>query len=212
MDTVLDVIGTLAFAVSGASLARKQRLDVIGALALALTTGLAGGIIRDLLVGDVPPIAIREEERLLIPFAAAVLVIVAPRLVWSVRRPIIIFDAIGLGLFAVVGSAKAIDSGLGVIAATLIGTISAVGGGIIRDVFVDRIPETFTPASGLYVIPAAIGAAIVGSLETSFELSSAASAGVAIGAAALVVAVRLGSIHFGWRTARLSPLEAPTER
>jgi len=111
----------------------------------------------------------------------------------------LVFDAAGLGLFAVVGTTMASAAGLDVAAAVAIGVVSASGGGVVRDVLVGRIPEIFTPASGLYVIPAAAGALLVAAaLEVGIE-SPLVPAAAAFG----VFFVRPLSIQHGWSTPRL---------
>jgi len=196
--TALDFLGIFAFALSGVALAVRERLDIVGAVSLATVTGLAGGIARDVLLGDMPPLAFRGQGHLFVPLVA-VLLIAAPQLRDALRRPMLVFDAAGLGLFAVVGTTMASEAGFDVGAAVAIGVISASGGGVVRDVLVGRIPEIFTPASGLYVIPAAAGALLVAvALEIGIE-SPLVPAAAAFG----VFFVRLLSIQHGWSTPRL---------
>ena len=203
MITALDFAGIFAFALSGVALAIRERLDIVGAISLATVTGLAGGIARDLLLGATPPVAFLGQGHLLVPLAAVVL-IAAPRLRGALRRPMLVFDAAGLGLFAVVGATMASDAGLGIGAAVAIGVISASGGGVVRDVLVGRIPEIFTPASGLYVIPAAGGALLAAvAPELGFRHPM-----IPVGAAAAVFTVRLLSMRHGWNT---PPLGEPPE-
>ncbi len=195
----LDLIGIFVFALSGASLAVRKQLDVVGAVSLAIATGLAGGLLRDVFLGDVPPLAFRDQRYLLVPLAAALLTAAVPQLPTLLHRPVIIFDAAGLALFAVVGASKAVDAGLGLFAATFIGALSATGGGILRDVLVREVPTIFTPASGLYVIPATVG---------SFAIAAAAEADVDFDAVSLPIALlifitRLASVQYGWSTPRL---------
>ena len=200
MLAALDMIGIFVFALSGASLAVRKRLDVVGAVSLALATGLAGGILRDLFLGDTPPVAFRDQWYLLVPIAAATLTIVVPQLPRLLQRPVIIFDAAGLALFAVVGASKAVDAGVGIIAATVIGAIAATGGGVLRDVLVSEVPTIFTPASGLYVIPAAAGSlAVAGAAEAGIEFAA-----VGLPVALTVFIVRLLSVRHGWSTPRLN--------
>lgn len=199
MLVALDLIGIFVFALSGASLAVRKRLDVVGAISLAIATGLAGGILRDVFLGDVPPRAFRDQWYLLVPLAAAVFAAAMPRLPRVLLRPVIIFDAAGLALFAVVGASKAVDADVGLLAATFIGALAATGGGILRDVLVREVPTIFTPESGLYVIPAALG---------SFAIAVAAEAGVGFDVIGLPVAlvifiIRLASVQYGWSTPRL---------
>lgn len=199
MLVVLDLLGIFVFALSGASLAVRKRLDVVGAVSLAIATGLAGGILRDVFLGDTPPLAFRDQWYLLVPLGAALLTAVVPRLPALLHRPVIIFDAVGLALFAVVGASKAVDAEVGILAATFIGALSATGGGILRDVLVREVPAIFTPESGLYVIPAAVGSltiALADEAEIGFDV-------VGLPVAVLIFIVRLASVQYGWSTPRL---------
>ncbi len=199
MLVALDLIGIFVFALSGASLAVRKQLDVVGAISLALATGLAGGVLRDVFLGDVPPLALRDQWYLLVPIAAAALTVAVPQLPALLHRPVIIFDAVGLALFAVVGASKAVDAEVGLLAATFIGALSATGGGILRDVLVREVPTIFTPESGLYVIPAAVGSlaiALAAEADISFDA-------VGLPVALLIFILRLLSVQYGWSTPRL---------
>lgn len=203
MLVVLDLIGIFVFALSGASLAVRKQLDVVGAVSLAIATGLAGGILRDVFLGDVPPLAFRDQWYLMVPVAAAVLTAVVPRLPALLHRPVIIFDAVGLALFAVVGASKAVDAEVGLLAATFIGALSATGGGILRDVLVREVPTIFTPESGLYVIPAAGGSlaiALAAEADIGFDV-------VGLPVALVIFIVRLLSVQYGWSTPRLGRVD-----
>ena len=159
LERTLDLSGVFVFAVSGALLGARKRFDVVGIAVLATATALGGGIMRDTLLGELPPAALRDQLYLVLPLLATLLVLAGHRVVERIIRPVLVFDAGGLGLFCVVGTAKALDAGLGVVAAMLLGTMTAVGGGVIRDVLARDVPTVFRPDSGLYAIPAALGAA-----------------------------------------------------
>ncbi len=188
------------FAVSGASLAARRGFDVVGMLVLATTTGLGGGILRDVLLGDVPPVALRDQRYLAVPLAAVVLVFLGHHVVERIARPVLVFDAAGLGLFAVVGTAKALEFGLGVLPSVLLGVTSAVGGGVLRDVLAREVPMVFRADSALYAIPAAMGAAATALVWSHESLDAAPAVAIAVA----VVAVRLLALRCGWR--------APTSR
>jgi hypothetical protein len=131
--SVIDLLGIFVFALSGSWLATRKDLDLVGIVVLGYVTGLAGGVTRDVLIGDLPPLAMVREVYLMVPALAALMVLALPRLVMRFGRPVMVLDAIGLGLFATLGAAKATEFGLGLWAATLVGVVSAVGGGILRD-------------------------------------------------------------------------------
>jgi uncharacterized membrane protein YeiH len=200
VERVLDLAGVFAFALSGAQLGAQKRFDIVGIAALATATALGGGMTRDLLLGEAPPVALRDQIYLILPLVATVLVFVGHKALERIYRPVLAFDAGGLALFCVVGAAKALDHGLGAVAAVLLGVITAVGGGVIRDTLAREIPLVFTPASALYAIPAALGATAIAVLW-SREALSATSAAITVAA---VFGLRLLSLRFHWR--------APTAR
>ena len=194
LEHVLDLSGIFVFAVSGATLAVRKGFDAVGIVVLAIATSLGGGMIRDALIDELPPAALREQAYLLLALGAGVLVLVAHGLVERVQRPVLVFDAAGLGLFCVVGAAKAMDAGLRPASAVLLGTITAVGGGIIRDVLARDVPVVFRPDTALTAIPAAAGA---GATVAAWELDVyGAPAAVAIVVSVFVI--RVMAMHFGW--------------
>ena len=156
----LDLIGTFVFALNGALTAIKvARLDIVGVLTLAIITGVGGGIMRDVLIGTVPPAAFRLWYYLAVAGLGGVLVAaVGPRLN-RLRVPILVLDAAGLSLYAVVGSGKALDASLGILPAVLLGVMTAVGGGTIRDLMTQQVPSVLH--SELYALPALLAAVIV---------------------------------------------------
>lgn len=200
VERILDLCGALVFAVSGASLAARRRFDVIGILVLATATGLGGGIVRDVLLGDTPPVALRDQLYLSAPLVAIAVVLVGHQVVERIGRPVLVFDAAGLGLFSVVGTAKALDQGLDVLPSVLLGVTTAVGGGVIRDVLARDVPVIFKTDSALYAIPATLGAAATAAVWSN-DLLQAGTAGAI---AALVLAIRLLAVHRRWH--------APTTR
>lgn len=201
LERALDLAGVFVFALSGASLAARKHFDLVGLLALAMATGLGGGMLRDTLLGDLPPAALHDQRYLAVPLVAAVFVLVGHGVVERMQRPVLVFDAAGLGLFSVVGTAKALDHGLGALSAVLLGVMTAVGGGVVRDVLAREVPSVFTADSALYATPAAAGAAATAVVWSQFTLGVAQAAGIATA----VAVIRLLAIRRGWRvpTARL---------
>ncbi len=136
----LDIIGTFVFAVSGAFRAMKYELDVLGVLVVAVATGVGGGIIRDLLLGAVPPAVFQDEAYLLVCLIAGALVIpLAPRIARRWNR-VMLADAVGLGVFAAIGAAKSADFGLGPLGIMMMAAMTATGGGVVRDLLVNEVP------------------------------------------------------------------------
>ncbi|NND75779.1 MAG: trimeric intracellular cation channel family protein [Ilumatobacter sp.] len=196
LERTLDLVGVFVFAVSGALLAVRKGFELVGVTSLALVTALGGGVVRDLLLGDTPPAAFQNVWYLVVPLSAAGLMFVAHFLVdRRLNRAVLVFDAAGLALFCVTGSVKAVAFGVSAVGAVLIGVISAVGGGIIRDVLANEQPSLFQRESTLYAIPATLGAAVVVVTTLNEVYSGAVAAAVAIA----VFAVRIAALHFGWR-------------
>ena len=156
---VLDLVGTFVFALDGALTAlRTARLDIVGVVTLATITALGGGIIRDLIIGAVPPATFSDWRYLAVATVGGLIAFALARRLERLSLPISLLDAAGLSLFAVTGASKALDYGLGAGQAVILGALTAVGGGTLRDVLIRRIPAVLH--SGLYAIPALIGATI----------------------------------------------------
>ncbi len=156
---VLDLVGIFVFAITGALVAVRKGLDVFGVLVLAAMTGLGGGFLRDVLIDATPPAALQDWRYLLVPVLAGVLASFYHPVLGRVERAVNVFDAFGLGLFCVTGALKALDYGLGPAPAALMGMLTGIGGGVIRDLLASRVPAVFR--GELYATPALAGAAVV---------------------------------------------------
>jgi len=156
--TLLDLAGTFVFAISGAMRGVKQRLDLFGVLVLSFVAATSGGILRDLLIGATPPPAITDGRYLTVSAAAAAVTLVRFRTVEHVRKPLLIFDAAGLGLFCVTGTSKALAYGLTPLAAVVLGILTGIGGGIVRDVLSGEVPEVFR--GEIYALAALMGSLV----------------------------------------------------
>lgn len=155
---VLDLVGIWVFAITGALVAVRKGLDLFAATVLAGVTGLGGGFVRDVLIGATPPAALADWRYLLVPAAAGVLTFFLHPAIGRVERVVTLFDAFGLALFCVTGALKAIDYGLGPLPAALLGMVTGIGGGVMRDLLAGRVPVIFEGA--LYATPALAGAAV----------------------------------------------------
>jgi uncharacterized membrane protein YeiH len=157
---VLDLAGTFVFGMEGAMAAIRHELDFFGVLVLAFTTALVGGVIRDLLIGAVPPASLRDNRYAATAFAAGAAVFVFHHFVVKIPMPVIIgLDAAGLGLFAVAGTEKALEFGISPFIAVLLGTITGVGGGTVRDMFLAQVPSILR--SDIYATAALLGAIVL---------------------------------------------------
>lgn len=190
----LDLTGTFAFALNGALTAvRATRLDIVGVVGLGMITALGGGIIRDVLIDSVPPATFSDWRYLAVAAAGGIVAFFfggrlekRHRLVAAITA----LDAAGLSLFAVTGASKALDFGLGIGQAVILGAITSIGGGTVRDVLIRQIPSVLR--SGLYAIPALVGAAItVAAIRTDLYGLVAALA-----AAATCFLIRVLGVHY----------------
>ncbi|MGI9157076.1 MAG: trimeric intracellular cation channel family protein [Marmoricola sp.] len=146
---VLDLLGIFVFALSGGLVAVRKGLDIFGVLVLAGTTG-------DVLIDATPPAALADWRYLMVPVAAGLVTFVFHPALGRMEQVITVFDAAGLGLFCVTGALKALDHGLGPLPAALMGMVTGIGGGMIRDVLTGRVPAIFS--GELYATPALAGA------------------------------------------------------
>jgi uncharacterized membrane protein YeiH len=193
----LDLTGTFAFALNGALTAiRTVRLDIVGVVTLGMITAIGGGIVRDILIDALPPATFRDWRYLSVAAGGGLVAFALGR--WSDRLmvPITVLDAIGLSLFAVTGASKALTYGLGAGQAVILGAVTGVGGGTIRDVLIRQVPTVLT--SGLYAIPALVAAGV------TVATSRADVYGVpaALGAATACFAIRMVGVQYGLNAPR----------
>ena len=194
MLLVLDLVGMFVFALAGATAAVRQRLDLFGVLVVSFATASAGGILRDLIIGAVPPATFRDWRYFAAATLAGLVTFVWHDAIERMRNPVRIFDAAGLGLFAVAGAQKALAFGLQPVMAALLGMITGIGGGIVRDLLLSRVPVVFEVGE-LYAIAALAGATLV---VTGHGLQWP-ELPTAVGGAVLCFAIRLGAMRFNWR-------------
>ena len=155
---VLNLAGTFVFGLSGGLSGVQKRLDMFGVVVLAVVVGLAGGVTRDLLIG-VPPQTFRDWRYVAVAGGAGLVTLLAHQVLQELERPILVLDAAGLALFCVTGASTALDYRMGAVEAVVLGAITGIGGGVLRDVLLGEIPVVLR--TGLYAIPALVGAAIV---------------------------------------------------
>lgn len=189
----LDLLGIFVFGVSGGLLAVRNQLDIVGVVVLATATGLGGGLLRDVVIGAVPPPALADWRYLSAPVAAGLVTFAWHPAVGRFERVINVFDAFGLGMFVVAGAVKAHEAGLGPLPSAVLGMVTGVGGGVLRDVLVGRIP-TILRHGELYAIPGLAGAAVV---VVGLELGLA-QVPLVIAGAALASGWRLLALRRGW--------------
>ena len=192
----IDFVGTFAFALSGALVATRRRLDLFGVLVLSFAAATAGGMVRDVLLGATPPVAIVDWRYLAVSSAAGLLTFFRHADVERMRNPVQVFDAVGLALFAVLGADKALAAGLGPVGAVMLGMLTGVGGGIVRDVLVAEVPHVLQRE--LYAVAALLGATVV----VVGHARGLPAAPVAVAGAVLCFVVRWFAIRRGWHLPR----------
>lgn len=191
---VLDLLGTFAFALNGALTAiRAVDVDLVGVLTLGIITAVGGGIVRDVLLGALPPATFVDWRYLAVAAAGALIAFLFSPQLRRLRISIHVLDAAGLSLFAVTGTGKALELGMGPAQAVLLGALTGVGGGTIRDVLIRRVPDVLR--TGLYAIPALLAATIV-ALTTRIGVDEVLGAPAALAAAGVCFAVRMVGLRF----------------
>jgi uncharacterized membrane protein YeiH len=189
---VLDLVGTFVFALSGGLAGVKERLDLFGVLGLSFAAGNAGGITRDVLIGAVPPAAIRDWRYVAVSLLAGLVTFYWYPIILRLRHHVLMFDGAGLALFAVAGTQKALGYGLNPVVAPLLGMLTGIGGGMLRDLLVSEIPTVLR--AELYAVVALLGGVVV-VVGHALDLQPTATA---IVGAAVCFGLRLMAIRRGW--------------
>ena len=201
MDTlilVLEIIGTVAFAASGAMTGVKKNMDIFGVVILGLTTAVGGGVIRDLILGSTPPRTFQDPIYAVLSIAASVLVFIVARRGWFEGRhqaydiSMLVMDSLGLGAFTVTGIGAAIECGEhGAFLLVFVGVVTGVGGGVLRDVMAGDMPYIFV--KHVYACASLLGAVVCVLLRGVAGESASVIAGMVC-----VVVLRLLSAYFRW--------------
>jgi uncharacterized membrane protein YeiH len=188
------LVGTFAFALNGGLTAvRAVHVDVVGVVTLGMITAVGGGIVRDILLGALPPATFVDWRYLTVAATGGLIAFLFSRALGRITRTIDVLDAAGLSLFAVTGAGKALELGVGPMQAIILGAVTGVGGGTLRDVLIRQVPSVLS--SGLYAIPALVGAAVV-VVAASSGVNQVLGAPVALGAAGICFLIRMVGLHF----------------
>jgi uncharacterized membrane protein YeiH len=188
----IDLGATFVFAISGATQAVRHRLDLFGVLVVAWAAAVAGGLARDLLIGVVPPAAIADWRYLAAAAAAGLIAFFASEPIRRLKRPVQLFDAAGLCLFAVTGTQKALAHGLEPAMAAILGMVTCIGGGVARDLLTLQVPRVLR--SDLYAVAALAGAGTI----AFGDWLGLPPLPVAVFGAALCLFLRSMAIYRGW--------------
>ncbi|WP_416446104.1 trimeric intracellular cation channel family protein [Leucobacter sp. HNU] len=200
---ILQLAGILAFAISGALVGVRRGLDVLGVIVVGSFTGVGGGILRDMLLGVHPPVSFTHWPNLAVAVLGSLAVFFVHPGITRIRYFEVVFDAFGLGLFTANGAAIAFVSGQTPLTAILVGTITAIGGGVIRDVLVNTVPGVLTRE--LYAVSAILGAGIAVGVVA---LGGSETLATVIGGACAIV-LRLTSRKLGWHLPKPRMRETP---
>ncbi len=188
----LDLIGTAAFAASGALAGIRRRMDLLGVLVLGVVTATGGGTLRDILLGDFPPFCLKDETYLYLSIGVALAVFFLHRRLDFLHHPLLIFDAVGLGTFVVIGTGKALTFEMGFLGAVLMGVMTATAGGVVRDVLSNTVPLILKRE--VYASACLAGGALMFTLH-----HSGAPEGISlVSSATVVIVVRILAIRYNW--------------
>jgi uncharacterized membrane protein YeiH len=195
VPAAIDYLSVIVGVITGATFACDKRLDIVGTVSLGLIAGYGGGILRDVLLQNHGVYFTQHPYLVLACILMCIVVFYFRGVFRNLESAVFLLDALSVGLFAAAGSAKAFDCGTGVVMSILLGTITAVGGGTLRDVFVGQVPSIFQ--SGTYYAIAGLAGAIV---YTAFVACGYAGPWAVVACVAVTVALRYLSVFFDWRT------------
>ena len=190
--TLLDFSGTFVFAISGVLSASGKRLDWFGALFIGFVTAVGGGTTRDVLLGSHPVFWMKDSIPLLVIFSAVIFTFLFKRYILPLKKPLFIFDTIGLGIFTIIGLEKALSFGINPIAAVMMGMVTAVMGGIIRDTLCNDIPLIFRKE--IYATPCLIGGGLYLLLDAYYIPKDI----IIISTVMLIIMIRILAVRFKW--------------
>jgi len=192
----LDLLGTAAFAASGALAGVRRNMDVFGIMVLGLVTAIGGGTLRDLLLGDTPPFIFKDETYLYLSIVVSLLVFLFHRNLSWFAHPLTFFDAVGLGTFVVIGTGKALDFHLGFVGSVMAGVMTATAGGVIRDILSNRVPMVLQKE--VYASACLVG----GTLLTVLHYFGMPRTWTLLASAFTVIILRLLAVRYNWSLPR----------
>ncbi len=192
-----DLIGTFVFAISGVLTASSKKFDIFGASVIAFVTAIGGGTIRDMLIGSHPVGWINDLNYLYVIIGAILVSIIFKRHIIKLRKTLFLFDTIGIGVFTIIGVQKSIDLNISPVIAIMMGTISAVFGGVIRDILTNETPLIFRKE--IYATPCLLGGVLYLLLSRlNIDLGI-----ISLLTAVLIIAIRLIAVRKSWSLPRV---------
>lgn len=195
----LDLLGTVAFAASGALAGVRRGMDLLGVVVLGIVTATGGGVMRDVLLNDTPPFCFKNELYLYLALAASIIVFLTPRSFERMNRAMLLLDALGLGTFLVIGTSKALSFNLGFMGAVIMGVMTATCGGLVRDLLSNQIPLILQHE--IYASACVVGGSVFYALH---QLAVPSAVNLTI-SALLVIAIRGAAIMKGWQLPHRRP-------
>ncbi len=200
-----EYLGVFVFALSGSVMAVRRHMDLYGSIILAILTALGGGLIRDVMIGRIPPVMLSDGSYIVVAMVAAFTVYLLYSVIDRVHYPLRILDAVGLGVFTVLGADLAVESGLPWFASVMIGIISGTGGGMIRDVLAREVPLVLQRE--VYAVAALIGATGYVFLQPLSVENELLQGGLAISIALFIAGFRVISVYRDWHLPRAAAAE-----
>lgn len=192
----LDLLGTVAFAASGALTGVRKQMDLLGVVMLGIVTATGGGVLRDVLMNDLPPFCFKNETYFYLAVGTSLAVFIAPSRIEQRRKVLLMLDALGLGTFAVIGTSKALAYELGFVGAVIMGVMTATFGGLVRDVLCNEIPMILQRE--IYA-----SACIIGCTALYVCNKAGVAQSIALTMSALIIiAIRGAAILNGWQLPR----------
>lgn len=189
---VIDYAGTFAFAISGLRMASAKQFDLFGAFIVGMATAVGGGTLRDIMIGN-SPFWMTQWIYIVIVLFAVMMFLFMHRIIERISNTIFLFDAIGLGLFTVVGFQKTLDAGFPFWAANIMGMCTGAAGGVVRDILINEVPLIFR--RDIYAIACMVG----GLFYTNALMLSCEPVVAQIGCAIVVIAIRLLAVKYHWQ-------------
>jgi uncharacterized membrane protein YeiH len=201
LTTILDLLGIAVFAASGALVGVAKRLDFFGVCVMGVFTALGGGVVRDVLIGITPPTSLNNWPYIGVALAVSIIALMLPRHLSRMAKAITWLDALGMGLFASTGAVIALGANSGSIAACIAGGVTAIGGGVLRDILVNEVPLLLQRE--LYAVPALLASAlVVVMVRVGFNIEYALVVGTLFASG-----FRILSVVRGWSLPRSKPID-----
>lgn len=199
---IMEMLGTSAFAISGALAALHRRLDVFGVLVITFATAVGGGTIRDVLIGNTPVAWLKDQQAISVVFVSYLLTLLFKRYLRHLNKTLAVFDAIGLGFATIVGLQRGIEANLSPAICITLGMVSGCFGGVVRDVLLNEIPLVFR--KDIYASASMMGGLLYFMLAR-WDMLAPLAATISI---LFVVGFRLAVMRYNWE---FPGLKAPDE-